>query len=97
MERFEGRCRLEWWANSRTLLGSEDADVVITPSGAGWNAYGRLVTDDDQARDGFLSLCRLDPVAALRFPDESTVAVTVHPAVGRGRFTLTEYTGGAGQ
>lgn len=90
MERFEGRCGLEWWANSRTLLAGEDADVVITSSDASWNAHGRLVTDD-HAGDTFLSLCRLDSVVTLRFPDGSTVAVTVHPAAERGRFTLTEY------
>ncbi|MER7276657.1 hypothetical protein ABT369_19660 [Dactylosporangium sp. NPDC000244] len=95
METFEGRAWLEWWANSSTLLGSVEVAVVITTSGAGWDAHGFLASDNDEDRDGFAFLCDLDPVFMLRFEDESTVAVTVHPTDQHRRFTLTEYTGPA--
>jgi hypothetical protein len=93
MDRFEGRCWLDWWANSSTLLGSAEVHVVITAGDAGWDAYGHLITGQDEERDGFAFLCDLDPVFTLRFADESAIAVTVHPADDRHRFTLTEYTG----
>ncbi|MEU4714254.1 hypothetical protein AB0F73_11460 [Micromonospora purpureochromogenes] len=93
MDRFEGRCWLDWWANTSTLLGSIEVAVVITTNDAGWDAHGRLTSDADEERDGFAFLCDLDPVFTLRFEDESTVAVTVHPADDHRRFTLTEYTG----
>lgn len=93
MDRFEGRCWLDWWANSSTLLGSIEVAVVVTASIAGWEARGRLVSDSDEDRDAFAFLCDLDPVFMLRFEDESTVAVAVHPTDGHRRFSLTEYTG----
>ena len=83
------RCWLDWWANSSALLGSFEVSVVVTADGAGWAASGHLVDDNDD----FAFLCELDPVFQLRFDDESTLTVTVHPA-GDG-FTLTEYAGPA--
>ncbi|MCP3785228.1 hypothetical protein NLX85_17830 [Micromonospora sp. A3M-1-15] len=53
--------------------------VVITASDAGWDAHRRLASDTDEDRDGFAFLCDQDPVFTLRFEEESTVAVTVHP------------------
>jgi hypothetical protein len=38
----------------------------------------------------------MDPVFTLRFDDESTIDVTVHPSPEGDRFTLTEYTGSEG-
>ncbi|MGW5669393.1 hypothetical protein [Micromonospora sp. NPDC003776] len=93
MERFEGRCRLEWWANRSTLLGSVEVAVVISPRGASWDAHGRLVDDEESDREAFAQLCDLDPVFTLRFEDASTVVVIVHSAGEQGRFTLTEYGG----
>ncbi|MCU7727060.1 hypothetical protein ODJ79_25310 [Actinoplanes sp. KI2] len=93
MDRFEGPCRLDWWANSSTNLGGCEIAVVITPTETGWDAHGHLISDDEDERDEFAFLCDLDPVFTLRFADESTVAVTVHPADDPRRFTLTEYTG----
>jgi hypothetical protein len=93
MDRFEGRCWLDWWANSSTNLGGSEVSVVITPTETGWDAHGQLVSDEDQ--EGFAFLCDLDPVFTLRFEDGSTIAVTVIPAGGHHRFTLTEYTGPA--
>lgn len=93
MERFDGRCRLEWWANRSTLLGSVDVAVVISADGGGWEAHGSLVDDRGPDREAFALLCDLDPVFTLRFDDASTVVVVVHPADEQGRFTLTEYAG----
>ncbi|MFE9694470.1 hypothetical protein [Micromonospora sp. NPDC005806] len=93
MDRFEGRCWVDWWANSSTLLGSVEVVVVIAAATGGWEADGRLVSDSDEDRDAFAFLCELDPVFTLRFEDESAVAVTVHPADGHRRFSLIEYTG----
>ncbi|GIF66631.1 hypothetical protein Ais01nite_46660 [Asanoa ishikariensis] len=94
MNSFEARCWLDWWANSSTLLGSVEVAVVVTADDASWSAQGHLASDTDEVRDGFAFLCDLDPVFTLRFEDESTVAVAVHPTHGHRRFTLTEYTGG---
>jgi hypothetical protein len=93
MDRFEGRCWLDWWANSSTLLGSVEVAVVIATAAAGWVADGRLVNESDEVREAFAFLCELDPVFTLRFEDESAVAVTVHPTDGHRRFRLSEYTG----
>jgi hypothetical protein len=93
MDRFEGRCWLDWWANPSTLLGSAEVAVVIAYSDHGWDAHGRLISDDEEERGGFVFLCDLDPVFTLRFDDGSTVAVMVHLDDEQGRFTLTEYTG----
>lgn len=75
------------------MLGSAEAYVTIISSADGWKAQGRLVTDDLEEREGFAFLCAMDPVFSLRFDDESTVTVNVHPLGDRGRFELTEYTG----
>lgn len=83
------------WANTSILLDGVEVAVVIITNGAGWDAHGRLSSDTHEDRDGFAFLCDLDPVITLRFDDGSTVAVTVHVADGRHRFTLTEYTGPA--
>ncbi|GHJ15339.1 hypothetical protein [Micromonospora sp. AKA38] len=93
MDRFEGRCWLDWWANTSTLLGSVEVAVVITASDAGWGAHGHLVSDTDEDRDGLAFLCDQDPVFTLRFEDERITAVTVHPTDDHRRFTLTEYIG----
>ncbi|HEX5598654.1 MAG TPA: hypothetical protein VFX61_21940 [Micromonosporaceae bacterium] len=91
MDRFEGHCWLEWWANASTLFDSLEVTVVITTNDAGWDAQGRLASGTDEDRDGFAFLCDLDPVFTLRFEDGSTVDVAVHPADDHRRFTLTEY------
>jgi hypothetical protein len=93
MDRFEAHCWLDWWANPSTNLGGVEATVAITASDAGWQAHGNLISAEDDNRDGFAFLCDLDPVFTLRFDDQSTIAVTVHPANDHRRFTLTEYTG----
>ena len=93
MERFEGRCWLDWWANSSTCLASVEASVVVSHSPAGWQAHGQATHDQDL--EGFALLCDLDPVFSLRFEDDSTIQVTVHRDHDRRRFTLTEYTGPA--
>ncbi|BCJ67569.1 hypothetical protein [Polymorphospora rubra] len=94
MDSFEGRCRLDWWANSSTLLGSIEVDVVITDADEGnWAAHGCLVSDNDEDRDDFAFLCNLDPVFMLRFADENMFDVIVNPAEGHHRFTLRRYTG----
>lgn len=90
MERFEGRCWLDWWANSSTLLGSVEVAVVAAATDAGWRARGRLVSDEDQ--EGFAFLSDLDPVFLMRFEDGRSIAVTVHPD-GHREFGLTEYAG----
>ena len=93
MERFEGRCRLDWWANSVTLLASVEIELTVAVTTAGWAADGHLIDSGDD--DGFISLCEMDPVFLLWIDDESTIAVTVHPAEDGRRFSLTGYTGSA--
>jgi hypothetical protein len=77
MDRFEGRCWLDCWANSSTLLGTAEIAVVIAATG-GWDAQGHLLSNDDEEREGIAFLCDLDPVFMPRFEDESTIPVTVH-------------------
>jgi hypothetical protein len=92
MDRFEGRCWLDWWANSSTLLGSVEIAVVVTASGSGWAGQGKLVSEDDDDREGFVFLCELDPVFTMRFDGEGTVPVAVHDLREDGRrFSLAEY------
>ncbi|MGW2094250.1 hypothetical protein [Promicromonospora sukumoe] len=93
MDHFEGRCQLDWWANSATLLGAFDVTVAITANGGGWEAHGQLISHDDVMREGFAFLCDLDPVFELRFEDGSTVGVNVQRADDHASFVLTEYTG----
>jgi hypothetical protein len=93
MDRFEGRCWLEWQANSSTIIGDFEISVVITPTGSGWDARGELLASDDE-RELFTFLGHMDPVFTLRFQDSSTVQVTLTPTGDR-RFTLTEYAGSA--
>ncbi|GAA2564589.1 hypothetical protein GCM10010435_41240 [Winogradskya consettensis] len=95
MDRVESRCHLDWWANSVTLLASVEIAVVIAAADTGWAAEGCLISDDQEERDGFAFLCDMDPVFILRFDDESTITVTVHPPADNRRFVLTEYTGPA--
>lgn len=93
VDRFEGHCHLDWWANSATCLASVAVSVVITVAKNGWAAEGRLVGASDEERKGFAFLCDVDPVFSLRFDDETEVVVTVHRGGGGDNFTLTEYTG----
>lgn len=95
MDRFEGRCHLDWWANSSLNLAGNAVRVVITSGDDGWHAQGHLIDDSETAREGFAFLCDLDPVFDLRFADGSTIAVDVHPLDGHRRFTLGEHTGPA--
>lgn len=95
VDSFEGRCWLDWWANSSTLLCSAEIAVVIAANGGGWDAHGRLFSHDDEEREAFAFLCDLDSVFILRFEDESIVPVTVHTLDEDGRFALTEYVGPA--
>lgn len=96
MDRVERRCHLDWWANSVTLLASVEVAVVIAATDTGWAAEGHLISDDEDERDGFAFLCNIDPVFILRFDDESTIEVTVHPPeIGGGTFGITEYIGPA--
>ena len=55
-------------------------------------AQAVLTRNKDEDREGFAFLCDLDPVFMLRFEDESTVDVTVHPTDEHRRSALTEYT-----
>jgi hypothetical protein len=93
MDRFEGRCWLDWRANSSTTFGGFEISVVITPTGSGWDARGELLASDDE-RELFTFLCDMDPVFTLRFHDSSTVQVTLTPTGDR-RCTLSEQTGPA--
>jgi hypothetical protein len=92
MDRFEGRCWLDWWANSSTNFGGIEVSVVISPTETGGDAHGQLINDGE--REALAFLCDVDPVFTLRFQDGSTAQVTVTPTGDR-RFTLTEYTGPA--
>lgn len=93
MDRFEGRCWLDWWANPITLLGSVEVDVVITAADDGtWEASGNAVLEDDENRSGFALLCDLAPAFKLRFADRSTIDVIVRPTHKDRSFVLTEDT-----
>ena len=90
MDRFEGRCWLDWWANSSTNFGDIEVSIVITPTDTGWNARGQLIdlTSDDEL-EGFALLCQ-DPRFTLRFQDGSTIEVILARTDDR-HFTLSEY------
>lgn len=93
MDRFEGRCWLDWWANSSTNLGGMEVSAEgIAPTEAGWMAHVELVNGNDQ--EAFMFLCDLDPVFTLRFRDGSTVDVAATPTNDR-QATLVEYLGPA--
>jgi hypothetical protein len=92
MDRFEGRCHLDWWANPVTCLASIEITLAVAVTDTGWTAEGRLASDNED----FALLLDMDPVCTLRFDDESTIEVTVHPGPDGDRFTLTEYTGSEG-
>ncbi|GAA1561601.1 hypothetical protein GCM10009827_098730 [Dactylosporangium maewongense] len=92
MDRYEGICHLDWWANSSTAFGAGEVSVVITSDGDTWSAHGHLLEPDPEALEGFTFLCDLDPVFTLRFPDDATIEVSVHPAAEPGHFTMAEYT-----
>jgi hypothetical protein len=96
MDRFEGRCWLDWWANSLTNLGGYEASTIITPTDAGWDAHGQLINDEltDDQLEWFAFLCDMDPVFTLRFQDGSTIEVILTRTDDHS-FTLTEYTGPA--
>ncbi|MGW8486905.1 hypothetical protein [Streptomyces sp. NPDC055886] len=45
MDRFEGRARLEWWANHAPCLEEYDIDITATVDAVGkWRATGRHAT-----------------------------------------------------
>ncbi|MEV6299082.1 hypothetical protein AB0M02_06725 [Actinoplanes sp. NPDC051861] len=90
MDRFEGRCWLDWWANSSTNLAGDEVTVVITTTDTGWDAHGRLVSASEQAHEGMTILCEIDPVFTLRFDDRTSMPVTVHLLEEAGHFVMTE-------
>lgn len=89
MDRFGGRCWLDWWASASTLLGSAPVAVVVVATDAGWDAHATVLSGDDDVA----ALCEIDPVWTLRFDDGSTIPVLV--SVDGDRLTLTECTGPA--
>ncbi len=94
VDRFEGRCWLDWWANSATNLGGFEASVVVAPTDEGWTAHGELINDSarDDGREGFMLLCDLDPAFTLRFQDGSTIEVILTPT-DQVQFALVDYPG----
>ena len=80
--------RLEWWANSLTCLAAFEVSVKLTTLEDVWEATGQLARPDEAS--GLATVCDLDPVFDLRFPDESTITVEVTPLTPTGHFTLTE-------
>ncbi|MEU4563175.1 hypothetical protein AB0F72_32760 [Actinoplanes sp. NPDC023936] len=95
MDRFTGRCWLDWWANPSTNLFGAQISVVIVPAGSesGWTAHGRLAEEGADALEAFTFLHGIDPVFTLRFVDDSAIAVIVHAINDDGECTMTEYTG----
>ncbi|MFI5906227.1 hypothetical protein [Dactylosporangium sp. NPDC051541] len=63
MDRLESRARLDWWANSVTLLASLDVTVDITADDAGWHAHGTLTNDTAETRETLAFFRDLDPVS----------------------------------
>src|SRR5690242_18514341 len=76
MDRDEHCCRLDWWANPSTLLGSAEIAVVITATSDGWDAHARLLSDNDDEHATFTFLHTLDPIFTLPFelPQQSPMA-----------------------
>lgn len=67
---------------------------MVTASGSELVGHGRLVSDDDDDREGFVFLCEMDPVFTMRFDDGQALPVTVHNLEDDGRrFALAEYHG----
>jgi hypothetical protein len=90
MDRFEGRCWLDWWANSWTNLAGDEVMVVITATDAGWDAHGRLSSPSEHAHEGLTLLCEFDPVFTLRFDDQTSIPVTVRLLEDPGHFVMTD-------
>jgi hypothetical protein len=93
VDRFEGLAWLDWWANSATNFGGIEVSVVITVAETGWEAHGRLNEDAD--REGFEFLCDFEPLFTLRFAEDATIDMIVHPSDDHRQFTMTEYDGPA--
>ena len=92
MDQFEGRCWLDWQANSSLIISGFEASVVITPTESGWDAHGQLLAsyvEGEGEVELFTFLRDIDPVFRLRFEDGSTFQVTL-TETGDRRFTLTE-------
>ncbi|MBB4736630.1 hypothetical protein BJY16_000089 [Actinoplanes octamycinicus] len=94
MDRYAGRARLIWQANSVTFLCDEEIDVTIAAEADGWSAGGRFVQFSEEEWAGFAMLCELDPVFELAFDDGSSFWVVAHPDEIHGTFRLTEFVEG---
>ncbi|WP_042440621.1 hypothetical protein [Streptacidiphilus albus] len=91
MEFYESVAHLEWWANRSTCLGRFELSVRITAEPGGWRAVGVATAPwSDEDREGFAFLMALEPLFTLRFPDDSTVLVTVAAPCEIDRFGLIE-------
>lgn len=90
VDRYEGRCWLDWWANPSTNLAGTAVSVAITSASTGWDARARLI--DPAARSGLAFLVEIDPVFLLRFSDAGAIPVTVD-LTHADHVTLTEYPG----
>lgn len=88
-ETHAGRFRLDWRANTVTVLASVEVELVVMATDDGWDARGRVVDESAGAVEGFALLCATDPLAELRLDDGSTVLVEVHLGEG-GELVLTE-------
>ena len=58
VERFEGRGRLGWWANSAKVFGVEIA-VAVAVDGGDWTGQGRPGSDNHDEREGLCSYASL--------------------------------------
>ncbi|MFF0740484.1 hypothetical protein ACFYVL_08775 [Streptomyces sp. NPDC004111] len=92
MDTYEGRARLEWWANRSTILGGFDVRVTACAAGSDWTCEaildGPLSADQQEVFD---LLMQADPVFTLHFDEGSEILVNVAAARGGGRLALTVY------
>ncbi|MGW7096006.1 hypothetical protein [Streptomyces sp. NPDC054874] len=93
MDRFEGRARLEWWANHATCLEEYDIDITATVDAVGkWRATERHATAlEAPQREGWDFLVEMDPHFSIAFPGEDRGGITVRVVEAEdGTLTLTE-------
>ncbi|MFD8726954.1 hypothetical protein [Streptomyces sp. NPDC059611] len=93
MDRFEGRARLEWWANHATCLEEYDIDITATVDAVGkWRATGRHATAlEAPQREAWDFLVEMDPHFSIAFSGEDRGGITVRVVEAEdGTLTLTE-------
>ncbi|MCX5077965.1 hypothetical protein OG321_36565 [Streptomyces sp. NBC_00424] len=96
MDTYEGRARLEWWANRSTSLGGFDVRVTACATDSGWTCEAILDGPlSAEHQEVFHVLMQADPVFTLCFDEGSEILVDVADVAaagdgGRLAFTVCE-------